>query len=359
MSEERSAKLKLKRKKCVTTAQGGQEVEVKLQPSSALSSRQDFTGSWFDEIELTAAERIWKQVLSCAYPDLRSVSWGAVPSLPDVNLKVNRKEKETTNTEEIKVGDVSLKWDPLPTALTTDKAETPRVPEINVNQHNIEQIKKPLEDTAPENIQQRKSSVLVTKQGEIPVCGGDSKRNTEDLPPPQNSSTRNVMLPLMSQKSTTESVTKSRTLLKSSSRNLSESQISHKGSSKTAKEPQTSQKGFTKQQTSQKPITNLWATVKSTKPNKVTQDYKRTEEPNTEEKPQPNNVMMDAAEEGTSGVSSGGHKMKEPAEKSTDATSSLDTCPICLMQFPKQFSQLDMDSHLAQCLSETTVDVVW
>lgn len=245
---------------------------------------------------------------------------------------MNSKEKETINTEEIKVGDLSFKWVPLPTALTIDKAEKPCVPEIEVKQHNIEHIEKPLEHTVPENIPQRKSTVLLTKPVGIPVCSGESKRNIEDLPPPQKGSTKNAMLPLMSQKSTTESVTKSRTLLKSSSKNVGESQIAHKGSSKTAKEPKTSQKGLTKQQTSQKPMINLWATVASLKSNKVVQDYKRTEEPKSEEKPHPNNVMVEAAKEGTSEGSSRGHEIKEGAEKS----SSLDTCPICLMQFPKQ-----------------------
>ncbi|XP_027027097.2 uncharacterized protein si:ch73-70k4.1 [Tachysurus fulvidraco] len=39
--------------------------------------------------------------------------------------------------------------------------------------------------------------------------------------------------------------------------------------------------------------------------------------------------------------------------------STLECCPMCLMQFPAGSSQLERDGHLAQCLSEMNVDVVW
>ncbi|XP_044134174.1 uncharacterized protein LOC122926764 isoform X1 [Bufo gargarizans] len=359
MSEERSAKLKLKRKKCTSTAQGGQEVEVRPQASSALNLRQDFTGSWFDEIELTAAEQIWKQVLSSVYLDLSNVGWGAVPSLPDVSLKMSRKEEEMIDTEVFKVGDMNFEWFPLPTALTIDNAEEPCAAEVEDNQQNIEHIKTPLSEALPENVQQTKSTVLPIKQVRIPVCSEESKRNTENLPTPHNGSTKNISLPQTSQKSVSENVTKPRTLLKGSSRNVKEPQILQKGSSRNAKELQPSQKGSTKhtkeQQTSQKPKINLWATVTSLKSTKTIQVHNGKGEPETEEKPQPSHVITADASEG----SSRGRKIKESAGVSAGATSSLDKCPICLLQFPKQFSQLDMDSHLAQCLSETTVDVAW
>ncbi|XP_075695762.1 Fanconi anemia core complex-associated protein 20 isoform X2 [Rhinoderma darwinii] len=360
MSEERSAKLKLKRKKCVTTAPCGQEVEVRLQP--ALNLRQDFTGSWFDEIELTAAEQVWKQVLHSVYPDLRSV--GAVPSLPDFNLKMSGEEKEITNTEVLKVGDLNFEWVPLPTALTIDNAGKVCVPEIEANQQNIEHIKKPFSDTLPQNAPQRKPTELLPKQGEIPVCSEDYKRNTKDLYTSQNGSTKNVVLLPMSHKSTTENVTKPRILLKGSSKNVKVQLIPHKSSSKNAKDLQMPHKSTTKHnqelQTSRKPNVHLWATVTSLKSNTALQDHTGTEEPETQEDPHQNDVIMvDAAKEETPESSSRGRETKESAEKPAKATSSLDNCPICLKPFPKPFSQLDLDGHLAQCLSETTVDVVW
>ncbi|XP_072536847.1 uncharacterized protein [Salminus brasiliensis] len=41
------------------------------------------------------------------------------------------------------------------------------------------------------------------------------------------------------------------------------------------------------------------------------------------------------------------------------AEAKLECCPMCLMPFPAGFSQMDCDGHLAQCLSEMNVDVVW
>ncbi|GCC23539.1 hypothetical protein chiPu_0001936 [Chiloscyllium punctatum] len=37
----------------------------------------------------------------------------------------------------------------------------------------------------------------------------------------------------------------------------------------------------------------------------------------------------------------------------------LESCPMCLMQFPAGFSVLEVDNHLAKCLSESTEDVIW
>ncbi|XP_073511361.1 Fanconi anemia core complex-associated protein 20 [Phyllobates terribilis] len=334
MSDERSAKLKLKRKKCVTAAQGGQEVEVTLQPSSALGSRQDFTGSWFDEIELTAAEQIWKQVVSSSYPDLRSVGWDAVPSLPVANLKMNRKENEMINTEVFKVDDKNFEWVALPTLITTYNAEKPCVQEIETS---VEHVNKSSPDTISEKqtSTSRKPTVLLTEQVGLTLCSGE--RNTQDLPTPQNAATNCVMLPPKSQKSAKENITKQRTLLKGSSKNIPYPHTSQKSSTNRNKE---------QQQTSQKSNLNFWTTVTSLKSNKITRD------PKTEAKSHSNDVIVLDEE-----ISEGSNK--ENAKKAADATSSFDNCPICLTPFPKQFSQLDMDSHLAQCLSETTVDVVW
>ncbi|XP_054857201.1 Fanconi anemia core complex-associated protein 20 [Eublepharis macularius] len=39
--------------------------------------------------------------------------------------------------------------------------------------------------------------------------------------------------------------------------------------------------------------------------------------------------------------------------------STLDSCPMCQFHFTGTLSQLDRDSHLAKCLSESTEDVFW
>lgn len=42
-----------------------------------------------------------------------------------------------------------------------------------------------------------------------------------------------------------------------------------------------------------------------------------------------------------------------------EAGLDLESCPMCLVPFPAGFTQLDIDSHLAKCLSESTEDVMW
>ncbi|XP_029433754.1 Fanconi anemia core complex-associated protein 20 isoform X2 [Rhinatrema bivittatum] len=47
------------------------------------------------------------------------------------------------------------------------------------------------------------------------------------------------------------------------------------------------------------------------------------------------------------------------SERVTEVTASLQSCPMCLVQFTERLTQLDMDSHLAKCLSESTEDILW
>ncbi|XP_041061720.1 uncharacterized protein si:ch73-70k4.1 [Carcharodon carcharias] len=42
-----------------------------------------------------------------------------------------------------------------------------------------------------------------------------------------------------------------------------------------------------------------------------------------------------------------------------DGELDLESCPMCLVPFPAGFTVLEVDSHLAKCLSESTEDVMW
>ncbi|KAG7332838.1 hypothetical protein KOW79_004672 [Hemibagrus wyckioides] len=53
------------------------------------------------------------------------------------------------------------------------------------------------------------------------------------------------------------------------------------------------------------------------------------------------------------------HEAGIPRRGSGSDVSRLECCPMCLVPFPMGFSQLECDGHLAQCLSEMNVDVVW
>ncbi|XP_010626190.1 Fanconi anemia core complex-associated protein 20 [Fukomys damarensis] len=50
----------------------------------------------------------------------------------------------------------------------------------------------------------------------------------------------------------------------------------------------------------------------------------------------------------------------KPQEQLTkEGPLALQSCPMCLEEFTAELNQLDVDSHLAQCLAESTEDVEW
>ncbi|XP_066492919.1 Fanconi anemia core complex-associated protein 20 [Tiliqua scincoides] len=61
------------------------------------------------------------------------------------------------------------------------------------------------------------------------------------------------------------------------------------------------------------------------------------------------------AQESSSAGFSGQAKLGDDS----NATPTLDRCPMCQMRFTGTWSKLDLDSHLAKCLSESTEDVFW
>ncbi|XP_038603178.1 Fanconi anemia core complex-associated protein 20 [Tachyglossus aculeatus] len=46
-------------------------------------------------------------------------------------------------------------------------------------------------------------------------------------------------------------------------------------------------------------------------------------------------------------------------EEPMAGTKTLESCPMCQIPFGPTLSQSDVDGHLAQCLSESTEDVIW
>nr|XP_045374558.1 Fanconi anemia core complex-associated protein 20 [Camelus bactrianus] len=60
------------------------------------------------------------------------------------------------------------------------------------------------------------------------------------------------------------------------------------------------------------------------------------------------------------------HPAREPRgtpsaeeQPSLEGTPTLRSCPMCQADFSPGLAPLDIDSHLAQCLADSTDDVVW
>ncbi|XP_035759480.1 Fanconi anemia core complex-associated protein 20 [Egretta garzetta] len=65
------------------------------------------------------------------------------------------------------------------------------------------------------------------------------------------------------------------------------------------------------------------------------------------------------AEEKPPLVSVPGTESCKTTEDQSEGPSTLDSCPMCLIRFSGTLSQLDIDGHLARCLSESADDVMW
>ncbi|MEE6483844.1 hypothetical protein FKM82_013672 [Ascaphus truei] len=305
MSEERAAKLKLKRRKG-STAQDMQGAGAR----PGLPVRTGSAGSWFEEIGLTAAERTWKQVLNSAYPDLKTMSWGAVPSLPGFGNKNGGKVNEQVPREVFKVGQEIFEWIPFPT--------DPVVHAGNEQCVNRQEVCVELEQDA----------------GNFYISSGKLGLEFEDTAEQLNSRLNVEQLCVELPKQKNKHLPDKHSVQKCRERDTSVKQSLHKQSS-----------------------------AKITREEKVwSRDSKGDDQPTQGElRKEPHfyaSTMQYAGEEiRPIGITT--KNLEGTADKGAEAMGSLESCPMCLTQFSKQLSPLDIDSHLAQCLSETTEDVTW
>uniref|UniRef100_A0A3P9MQJ5 UBZ2-type domain-containing protein n=1 Tax=Oryzias latipes TaxID=8090 RepID=A0A3P9MQJ5_ORYLA len=84
---------------------------------------------------------------------------------------------------------------------------------------------------------------------------------------------------------------------------------------------------------------------------------RRSASPQTETAPPLLSSQRAAPPRRTEGGRSEGSAGEE--EQRHGGKEELQSCPMCLQDFPSGSSQMDRDSHLAQCLSDMNVDVTW
>ncbi|XP_053545842.1 Fanconi anemia core complex-associated protein 20 [Bombina bombina] len=310
MSEDRAAKLKLKRRKGCA-AQDAQVSVAGLQAVAPVPRRSS-TSSWFDEIELTGSQQMWKQVLNAAFPDLKSISWDAVPSLPNFGDQVVENEKAKHNCKVFSIGEKKFKWDPFPDFPGNQSSDQTLI-NIQDNDDGLgcnEKRREHLEENF---------HTAVQKQSLVGITENPEKRlNCEQICnlPEQNNKT-----------------------------------VSTKSSEKIVVGLKTTKKPSLHKQTSTKNTKQDKIRTLSQKPDKKIKQNLQTQ-------PKPDVIMVDISDD-DAGTSSAAPQTLEKDIDKADGAKTLASCPICLMQFPKPLSQLDIDSHLAQCLSETTIDIMW
>lgn len=266
------------------------------------SLRCSSTGSWFDEIELTAAERMWRQVLKAANPSLTDLGWEVVPCLPECDNKSLKKScKEVNEHEVFSIGQETFQWLPFPTDFPGHTS---------------------FQDDCGSNIQDNPAPRNQSKDPSLHDCCIVSSKDDHGIPQP--------VVPVKSRH--TVDVVKQST------------PIPKKVHSKKVKKPVPS---------GSQTLTNLYSTKRA----ECNKSQGLFPDPNGKREPEIKDVVMTDTAEVVEPCCSRAQEVEEETHR--PAMDSLDSCPICLKEFPEGLSQLDIDSHLAQCLSESTVDIMW
>ncbi|CAM5105721.1 unnamed protein product [Natator depressus] len=324
MSEEGGGKLRLKPRKAPPgrsrEPSPGREPPARRQ---TLANRD----SWFEQQGLSESENMWMLILKTVNPDLKHTSWETVPSLPEFFGQNSENEKNPPKPEVFKVGMKDFQWIPLP-SFYKEKALNRRDPscchiskshtehlmeredQADQNQLNIapvvEKISLAVNDDPNENLRMkhcRKSSKLKEKERtERYECNLHTKCSVESVPASTQSLAKDFCL---------QQLCKGTVLSEEKNRKENES------------------KG--QQSLSQMHQHNVL--------------LGQTRSTSAEIKSPVDIPKMEGLE--------------EKAEDQRAGTLTLDSCPMCLIQFTGTLSQLNIDSHLAKCLSESADDVIW
>ncbi|KAE8592864.1 hypothetical protein XENTR_v10018904 [Xenopus tropicalis] len=289
MSEERAVKLKLKRRKG-SAAQEPQASESSHLPPAASTVRKIPGNSWLSEIDLTATEQTWKQVLNATFTDVQSVGWDAVPGLPAFNRKItDTRPNGTAEPEVFKAGEQRFEWFPFPTG-------SPQ----HITEHRDSMQESSAEGTITAEEQER--LLGTTDRGIVPAAEDRNNQLKEGTVP-------NVLLV----------------------------QAKHRPNNRAEQKLQTG---------------NMYSPPKPT----VDERSHLAQAPEAAEKRDQENMQTHDSlrHDLCSPIAP-----RESANTSSANTGALENCPMCLKPFSMRLSQLDIDSHLAQCLSETAVDVMW
>ncbi|XP_075028338.1 Fanconi anemia core complex-associated protein 20 isoform X2 [Calonectris borealis] len=275
-------------------------------------------GSWFEKDDLNECEKTWILLLKGISQDLQCTNWQTVPSFPEFFGKSS--EEESLRKQDVfTIGMKDFQWVSFPSFckekclnpkdLSSHQLTQSQIDHLHKGQGQADKLKS-LPSAA-----EKTCCVTITDQAKNMV-GEDTKGISKlDLSP------------------------KSR-------------KLTH-GSSTHHTLPQSSAKAFTFQQ-------HYRGTVQNNRENRK-ENYRkqiqiRTHQGNisfgearyvpAEEKPPPVSVA-------------GTESCKEKTENQSEGSSTLDSCPMCLIHFSGTLSQLDIDGHLARCLSESADDVMW
>uniref|UniRef100_A0A8C8RQ26 UBZ2-type domain-containing protein n=1 Tax=Pelusios castaneus TaxID=367368 RepID=A0A8C8RQ26_9SAUR len=323
MAEEGGGKLRLKPRKA-PPSRSREPSPGPEPPARRQTLPQGY--SWFEQQGLTEPENMWRLILKAVMPDLKYTHGETVPSLPQFFEQNSEKEMYAPQPEVFKVGMKDFQWIPFPSfckeALTRKDPSFCHLPESQTEMEREDQMGK------------KQLSIVSVVDNISFAVSEDSAEN------PRIKDSR-----------------KSSSKLKGKGRTERCTWIHHTDSAlhSVPASTQSHAKDFCPQQLCKGPVLSEEKTRKD-------QESKGQESPAQMHQ---HNVLLCEIKSAGAEIKSPPvdiPRMEGPDEKAEDrgaGTLTLDSCPMCLIQFTGTLSQLDIDSHLAKCLSESADDVIW
>ncbi|RLV95063.1 hypothetical protein DV515_00012939 [Chloebia gouldiae] len=310
MCEEGAAKLRLK-PRAAPSARGrerspGPEPRARLQAPTVRCS-------WFEKEELNECEKTWLLLLKDISQDSQCTNWDTVPSFPEF-LEKKQQERSPEHQEVFTVGTKDFQWVPLPSFhkekclnpkdLSSQQPTQSQSNELHKGHGQTDKLKS-LSFTAEKTC--RGTSTDQTKT----ASGADTKGVSElDVSP------KSGKLP------------------------------GHSSSAQPSALAQSPAEALSPQQ-------QHTGTVESSRAGRKGKGEEKPQmQPQQGELPAP-------VENPRLGSAPGAEGYEEKVQNQSEAAAALDSCPMCLMQFSGRLSQLDIDGHLARCLSESADDIMW
>ncbi|XP_072210120.1 Fanconi anemia core complex-associated protein 20 [Excalfactoria chinensis] len=310
MAEEGAAKLRLRAKKAPTALS---------RESSTAPQRRASTdrSSWFENNDLNECEKTWSLLLRNISQDLQCTSWQTVPSFPEFFSKSS--EEENLQKEEVfKIGMKDFCWTPFPP--------------FPKEQHFKPDFSSPqLIETQLEHLHEEWDQADELKS--LPSASEQTCCNTNTDSPPDMAG------------EDTGGVSKADVDLKP----FTDTQ--HKTSTCHLPLPQRTVKALSVEQ-------HCRGTVQNSKKGKQ-------EKNELQAQTHQSSISFGESRSVPTGRKSplvnvaGNESCKENSGQESEGSSALDSCPMCLIRFSGRLSQLDIDGHLARCLSESTDDIMW
>ncbi|XP_069638861.1 Fanconi anemia core complex-associated protein 20 [Haliaeetus albicilla] len=315
MSEEGAAKLRLKPRKappaCNREPSPGRESP---RPPHTVTDRC----SWFEKDDLNECEKPWILLLNTISQDLQCTNWQTVPSFPEFFGKSS--EEESLQKQEVfAIGMKDFQWVSFPSFCKEKHLKPKDLGSHQLTQSQIDHLHKGQGEADKLNLHstaEKTCCVTITHQAKNMV-GEDTKGISKPDANPKSCE-------LTQHGSSTHHLTLS----------------------------QSSPKAFSFQQ-------HCRGTVQNSRENRKESNRKELQIQTHQGNISFGEARYVSAEKPPPLVSVPGTESCKKMENQSEGSSTLDSCPMCLMNFSGTLSQLDIDGHLARCLSESADDVMW